>query len=66
MIGKSFKLRGPRHRGRTGSGCFASDGRMAEHHGRSIHREVCRPQGIRSPLKQFSPVNRLEMQVATV
>ena len=32
------------------------DGRMAKRHGRSVHREGCRPQGSRSPRKQFSPV----------
>jgi len=36
----------------------ATGGRMAERHVRSVHRESCRPQGIRSPLRQFSPVKR--------
>ena len=58
MIGKSLEMRGPRHRVGTGSGCDRPDGRMAEHHRRSVHREVSRPQGSRSPLKQFSPVIR--------
>ncbi len=34
----------------------AADGRMAKRHGRSVHREPCRPQGVRSPRRQFSPV----------
>ena len=58
MIGKSLKERGPRDRVETGSGCDRPDGRMAKHHERSVHREVSRPQGIRSPSKQFSPVIR--------
>ena len=58
MIGKSLEMRGPRHRVETGSGCDRPDGRMAKHHRRSVHREVFRPQGSRSPLKQFSPVIR--------
>ena len=58
MIGKSLKLRGPRYRVETGSGCETPDGRMAKHHRRSVHREAFRPQGIRSPSKQFSPVMR--------
>ena len=36
----------------------AADGRMAKRHGRSVHREPCRPQGSRSPQRQFSPVMR--------
>ena len=31
-------------------------GRVAERHTRSVHREACRPQGVRSPLRQFSLV----------
>jgi hypothetical protein len=34
----------------------AADGRMVKRHGRSVHREPCRPQGIRSPQRRFSPV----------
>lgn len=30
--------------------------RMAERHRRSVHREAYRPQGVRSPQRQFSPV----------
>ena len=58
MIDKSLETRGPRHRVETGCGCDRPDGRMAEHHRRSVHREVSRPQGSRSPQKQFSPVIR--------
>ena len=58
MIGKSLKWREPRDRAETGSGCDRPEGRMAKHHQRSVHREVSRPQGIRSPSKQFSPVIR--------
>jgi len=36
----------------------AADGRMVKRHGRSVHREPCRPQGSRSPQRQFSPVMR--------
>jgi hypothetical protein len=34
----------------------AEDGRMVKRHVRSVHRELCRPHGIRSPQRQFSPV----------
>jgi len=34
----------------------AADGRMAKRQVRSVHREPCRPQGSRSPRRQFSPV----------
>ena len=40
----------------TGSQTKPSGGRMAKRHVRSVHREACRPQGIRSPQRQFSPV----------
>ena len=43
----------------TGSG-GDSDGRMAKRHARSVHRESCRPQGSRSPLRQFSPVKSVD------
>jgi len=33
---------------------------MAERHRRSVHREVCRPQGVRSPQRQFSPVKSVD------
>ena len=33
---------------------------MAKRHRRSVHREACRPQGVRSPQRQFSPVMSLE------
>jgi len=58
MIGKSLKESGSLLKIGTGSGCETPDGRMAKHHRRSVHREVSRPQGARSPLKQFSPVIR--------
>ena len=35
-------------------------GWMVKRHGRSVHRVPCRPQGSRSPLRQFSPVIGLE------
>jgi hypothetical protein len=38
----------------------AADGRTAKRHERSVHREPCRPQGSRSPRRQFSPVMRVE------
>ena len=57
MIGKSLKVSGSLLKIETGSGRRkASDGRMSKHHRRSVHREACRPQGSRSPLRQFSPV----------
>ena len=37
-----------------------TDGRMAKRHGRSVHRERCRPQGSRSPQRHFSPVMSVE------
>jgi len=43
----------------TGSG-RKSDGRMAKRHVRSVHRESCRPQGIRSPQRRFSPVKSVD------
>ncbi len=58
MIAKSLKLSGSLQMIETGSGRFAPDGRMAKHHWRSVHREVFRPQGARSPSRQFSPVMR--------
>jgi hypothetical protein len=36
----------------------AAGGRMVKRHMRSVHREACRPQGSRSPQRQFSPVRR--------
>ena len=33
---------------------------MAKRHMRSVHRETCRPQGSRSPQRQFSPVRSVE------
>jgi hypothetical protein len=33
---------------------------MVEQHRRSVHREACRPQGVRSPQRQFSPVKSVE------
>ena len=38
----------------------ATDGKMTKRHKRSVHREPCRPQGIRSPQRQFSPVMRID------
>ena len=38
----------------------AADGRMVKRHERSVHREPCRPQGSRSPQRQFSPVMSVE------
>ena len=35
---------------------------MAKRHRRSVHREVCRPQGVRSPQRQFSPVKSVEAE----
>ena len=58
MKAKSLKMRGPRHRAETRSRCVAPDGGTAKRHRRSVHREVSRPQGSRSPLRQFSPVSR--------
>lgn len=58
MIGKSLKESGSLRTIETGNGCRTPDGRMAKHHRRSVHREASRPQGTRSPLKQFSPVIR--------
>jgi hypothetical protein len=40
----------------TGNKTEPDCGRMVKRHVRSVHRERCRPQGIRSPLRQFSPV----------
>lgn len=37
-----------------------ADGRMVKRHVRSVHREPCRPQGSRSPQRQFSPVMSVE------
>ena len=34
----------------------ARAGRMVKRHGRSVHREPYRPQGTRTPRRQFSPV----------
>ena len=59
MIAKSLKLSGSLLTIETGSRCSAPDGWMAKHHRRSVHREVSRPQGARSPQRQFSPVKRL-------
>ena len=60
MIGKSLKVSGSLLKIETGSGRRkASDGRMSKHHRRSVHREACRPQGSRSPLRQFSPVKEV-------
>ena len=33
---------------------------MVKRHRRSVHREACRPQGIRSPQRQFSPVKSVD------
>ena len=33
---------------------------MAKRHTRSVHREACRPQGSRSPQRQFSPVRSVD------
>ena len=33
---------------------------MVKRHRRSVHREVCRPQGVRSPQRQFSPVKSVD------
>ena len=60
MIAKPLKMSGSLYMIETGSGCVAPDGRMAKHHRRSVHREVSRPQGTRSPLRQFSPVMRFQ------
>ena len=58
MIAKSLKLSGSLLMIETRSGRSTPDGRMAKHHRRSVHREVFRPQGARSPQRQFSPVKR--------
>lgn len=55
MSAKSLKLSGSLQKIETGSGREA-DGRMAKRHRRSVHREVCRPQGVHSPQRQFSLV----------
>jgi hypothetical protein len=55
MSAKPLKLRGSRLQIGTGSGREA-DGRMVKRHRRSVYREVCRPQGSRSPQRQFSLV----------
>ena len=39
-----------------GDGSTLRKARMAKRHVRSVHRELCRPQGGRSPQRQFSPV----------
>ena len=44
----------------TGNGSETICGRMAERHVRSVHREACRPQGNRSPQRQFSPVKSVD------
>lgn len=41
------------------SGAKATRRRLAERHVQSVHRESCRPQGSRSPRRQFSPVKRI-------
>ena len=33
---------------------------MVKRHGRSVHREACRPQGSRSPQRRFSPVKSVD------
>ena len=33
---------------------------MVKRHRRSVHREACRPQGVRSPQRQFSPVKSVD------
>jgi len=38
----------------------SADRRTAKRFERSVHREACRPLGIRSPQRQFSPVKRVD------
>ena len=59
MLAKPLKYVGRVRGPEPEAGSMLPDGRMAKQHRRSVHREVGRPQGIRSPQKQFSPVMRL-------
>lgn len=56
MSAKSLKCVDRAYRSEPEGVAEAMDGRMAKRHKRSVHREPCRPQGIRSPQRQFSPV----------
>jgi len=35
---------------------------MVKRHRRSVHREACRSQGVRSPRRQFSPVKSVDAE----
>ena len=56
MSAKPLNCVGRAYRSEPEGVAEAADGRMAKRHGRSVHREPCRPQGSRSPQRQFSPV----------
>ena len=60
MSAKSLKRVDRAYRSEPEAAVFTADGRMAKRHGRSVHRESCRPQGSRSPRRQFSPVMRYQ------
>ena len=47
------------HRSLPESAAQATHGKLAKRHEQSVHRESCRPQGSRSPRRQFSPVKRI-------
>ena len=60
MSAKSLKRVDRADRSKPESVAQAADGRTAKRHGRSVHREPGRPQGSRSPQRQFSPVMSVE------
>lgn len=60
MSAKSLKCVDRAYRSKPEGVAEATDGRMMKRHGRSVHREPSRPQGARSPRRQFSPVRRLD------
>ena len=60
MSAKSLNRVDHAYRSKPETVAFAACGRMAKRHMRSVHREACRPQGVRSPQRQFSPVKSVE------
>lgn len=60
MSAKLLKCVDRAYRSKPESIVKAMDGRIMKRHGRSVHREPSRPQGTRSPQRQFSPVRRLD------
>lgn len=60
MSAKSLKSVDRADRSKPEGVARAADGRTAKRHGRSVHREPGRPQGSRSPQRQFSPVMSVE------